>query len=60
MTKEEIHFTDKILKEDKTAEELILEVAMKLRIFIRDYEQTRISKGSLEFVNQSLDKFDRF
>ena len=33
---------------------------MKLRIFIRDYEQTRIAKGSLGFVNQTLDKFEQF
>lgn len=60
MTKEEVYFTDKILKEEKSAEELVLEVAMRMRIFIRDYEQTRISKGTLEFVNKSLDKYDQF
>ena len=60
MTKEEQHYAEKILRENKSIEEMVLEISVKLKIFMRDYEQSRISRGSLDVVNKNIEKFEQY
>lgn len=60
LNREEMVYADKLLKEEKPMEQILIETAAKLESLERHFEEARMSRGVLTMVQRDIEKFERY